>query len=306
MISLIGPKDVELLRGLLQDYVGHKGDEIRPVDEMLRRYGAAIRESRFNIYVEYDSAKNPTGCIFYNRTRSSFDLIYARMNFDAERALFDHVFAIAKKELDFITFESGYPTPWISTEFSDYVVHNGVKKYDRAYMRLDRTVFSEAAQIPKSIEIAPFSEEQIDDVTHVVFRAVDNTVDQELWPTIYGTEQAALEFHRNIISGNWGDHGPRSSWIAKSGPRCVGVCFMVTQGANGSIMHLAVDPDWRRRGIGRALLTQSIDNLFRENDDLSGVYLAVTLGNPAMQLYESIGFSVVNYSSSYIWKKENH
>jgi ribosomal protein S18 acetylase RimI-like enzyme len=306
MISLIEPKDVELLRGLIQDYVNHKGDEKRPVDELLMRYGAAIREGRVDIYVEHDSAKKPSGCIFYNRARSSFGLIYARMNFDVERPLFDHVFAVAKNELDFVSFESGYPTPWISAKFSDYVMRNGVKKYDRVFMRLERAGFSEAAQIPKSIEIIPFSEEQTKEVTHVVFRAVDNTVDQDLWPNIYGTEQAALEFHQNIISGNWGDHGPRSSWIAKAGQRYVGVCFMVTQGTNGGVMHLAVDPDWRRRGIGRALLTQSIDNIFRENEDLSGVYLAVTLGNPAMQLYESVGFSVVNYSSSYIWKKENH
>ena len=306
MISRIRPDDMESLRGLIQEYVDHVGDEKRPIDELLKRYGTAVKEGRVEIYVAHDSANTPCGCIFYSRAQSSLGLIYARHDFEVERALFDYVFATVKTELDYLSFESGYPTPLISSEFSDYVERNEVKKHDRAYMRLERCDFHGAARVPESIEIIPFSVTQMDEITHIVFRAVNGTVDQDLWPNIYGTEEATLDFHQSIVEGKWGVHGSRSSWVAKFGPNYIGVCLLVKEGDTGSVMHLAVDPDWRRRGIGRALLTHSVQNLFDEDDNLFGMDLAVTMGNPAMQLYESVGFVTLNFSSSYIWKNENH
>ena len=303
MILALDPSKVEKLHALIQEQIDHAGDEKRPVDELLERYRLAIQEGRVKIFVAYDSEEHPRGCLFYTKSKSRFGLIFARRVFEVEKALFDHAFALARKEIDSLSFESGYPTPWVSEEFSDYVTGIGVAKHDRAYMGLKKGRFQGPSPIPQGISIVPFSEDCIDEVTHVVFRAVDNTIDQELWPNVYGTEEAALAFHRDVISGKFGAHEPANSWVAKSGDTIVGICFTVSHGETAGIMHLAVDPDWRRQSIGRALLTRSLRNLFKSNEGLSDVMLAVTLGNPAMQLYESVGFEVLNYSSSYIWKK---
>ena len=54
------------------------------------------------------------------------------------------------------------------------------------------------------------------------------------------------------------------------------------------------DPRFQRQGIGRALLTMAITDLIQ--DRFSSLGLAVSHDNPAMKLYESLGFTQVSES----------
>lgn len=67
----------------------------------------------------------------------------------------------------------------------------------------------------------------------------------------------------------------------------------VKQGSTtGNILNLAVLPPWRNRGLGRALLTQSLE-AFRQVG-CNKVTLDVTVENtPAVHLYRSVGFTVL-------------
>jgi len=57
------------------------------------------------------------------------------------------------------------------------------------------------------------------------------------------------------------------------------------------ITDLFVDPAAQGRGVGKALLSQAVDQLTAGGRSTLG--LAVTLGNPAAQLYEALGFVVL-------------
>ena len=77
----------------------------------------------------------------------------------------------------------------------------------------------------------------------------------------------------------------RSSLI-KSG-RFAGVCL---NWSTGWVKDLAVRPEWRRRGLGEALLRHSFRELFRRGVRRIGLKVDSNNGTGAPRLYERLGF----------------
>ena len=84
-------------------------------------------------------------------------------------------------------------------------------------------------------------------------------------------------------------------------PRIVGTCHAVyepeEQNPDGLprawISNLTVDPDYRRRGIARAMLVAGISRLRQLG--AGSITLGVDAGDPApLQLYQSVGFTIVS------------
>jgi GNAT superfamily N-acetyltransferase len=73
----------------------------------------------------------------------------------------------------------------------------------------------------------------------------------------------------------------------KSTNTIVGVCLHMEFEDYPLIMSLAVDPDHQHRGLGRFLLTHSINISSKE---YPAARLAVLKDNPAIKLYEELGF----------------
>jgi len=84
-------------------------------------------------------------------------------------------------------------------------------------------------------------------------------------------------------------------WVAESGGAITG--FLVAQPltpGEGELLNLAVAPDWRRRGVAKAL----IQTFFGEFPAVA--HLEVRAGNlAARNLYKSMGFKEVNLRPKY-------
>ena len=73
----------------------------------------------------------------------------------------------------------------------------------------------------------------------------------------------------------------------------------------GHIISIAVLPEYRRRGIGRTLLTKAMENL-REHYNCSETFLEVRVSNKeAIKLYESMGFVKVEVLKRYYMDGED-
>ena len=72
--------------------------------------------------------------------------------------------------------------------------------------------------------------------------------------------------------------------------RAAGFSLQRTISDEAELLLLAVSPEFRRRGIGRMLLDQFMDNARKHG--ASRVHLEVREGNPAVIMYRSAGFSV--------------
>lgn len=98
----------------------------------------------------------------------------------------------------------------------------------------------------------------------------------ELWNRVEGLEIAEGD-DRNSVA-QFVDRNPGLSHVAVSGSTMVGVVLCSHDGRRGHIYHLAVDPAYQGRGLGKRLVDECLDGLRRAG--LMRVILMVADNNP--------------------------
>lgn len=95
---------------------------------------------------------------------------------------------------------------------------------------------------------------------------------------------------------------PLSLWLAAlDGDRVAGYIGSQTVLGESDMMNLAVSPEYRRQGIGRALVSALIDRLRQMGSH--SITLEVRASNlPACKLYESLGFAQAGLRKGYYEK----
>lgn len=83
---------------------------------------------------------------------------------------------------------------------------------------------------------------------------------------------------------------PLSYWlVAEEDGKLIGYVGSQSVPPEADVMNLAVAPEWRNKGIGRALMTALIAQLHSRG--ITVLFLEVRVGNtPAQNLYRSLGF----------------
>lgn len=88
------------------------------------------------------------------------------------------------------------------------------------------------------------------------------------------------------------------SWIAECGRDVVGFAVGRTAGDEAELLRIAVDPAWRRSGIGGELLARFLKSSLEGR--LACVHLEVRAENsPARRLYERLGFVLAGVRTGY-------
>ena len=83
---------------------------------------------------------------------------------------------------------------------------------------------------------------------------------------------------------------PLSYWlVAQEDGKLIGYVGSQSVAPEADVMNLAVAPEWRNKGVGRALMTALIAQLHSRG--ITALFLEVRVGNtPAQNLYRSLGF----------------
>src|SRR5258705_5403238 len=81
----------------------------------------------------------------------------------------------------------------------------------------------------------------------------------ELWQRVEGLEIAEGDDKESVAQ--FLARNPGLSRVASDGSGTVGVALCGHDGRRGHIYHLAVDPTYRRRGLGKRLLDECLDGL---------------------------------------------
>jgi ribosomal-protein-alanine N-acetyltransferase len=91
---------------------------------------------------------------------------------------------------------------------------------------------------------------------------------------------------------------PGDARVAASGPLVLGyiLCWFVADEVH--VVNLAVHPEWRRRGLARALLADTFATALRRGMHLATLEVRVQ-NQPAVRLYEALDFRTVAVRKGY-------
>jgi ribosomal protein S18 acetylase RimI-like enzyme len=152
---------------------------------------------------------------------------------------------------------------------------------------------------PEGLEIATVRHVPFDELTALDWRTYRGTADETL---LSGTPEGNRELLENALAGLFGQYLDEASPAARN-PAGALVGFAVAcqeSLRSGILLDLAVDPDFRRRGLGEALVLRTLRALLAMG--YPKAHLWVTEGNtPARALYEKVGFTVDASAAIYRW-----
>jgi ribosomal-protein-alanine N-acetyltransferase len=124
-----------------------------------------------------------------------------------------------------------------------------------------------------------------------------------------GDRAAITAIERASFTDAWPDRSflallsqsPEMLWVAEAGGAVVGYWVGRRIGDEAELQNLAVHPDWRGRGIGRALLEDFIATVGGDVDTV--IFLEVRASNhAAIALYTAMGFAEIDRRKGYYAK----
>ena len=141
--------------------------------------------------------------------------------------------------------------------------------------------------VPAGFSLVPWADDLVEPHAEIKWAAFRDTIDSAIFPNL-GRAEGCLQLMRAIAAHS--GFVPAATWLAR-GPDGFCGCIQGVRGVRrtGMIQNLAVLPDCRGLGLGRALLQACLWG-FRESG-LTAAQLEVSARNePAVRLYESAGF----------------
>ncbi|MGA7861927.1 MAG: GNAT family N-acetyltransferase [Thermoplasmata archaeon] len=152
---------------------------------------------------------------------------------------------------------------------------------------------------PNGMQLTTVRHIPFDELTALDWRTYRGTPDQSL---LSGTPEGNRELLENALAGLFGAYLDDASPAARnSAGALVGFAVACQESLrSGILLDLAVDPEFRRRGLGEALVLRTLRALLALG--YSSAHLWVTEGNhPARALYEKVGFTVDASAAIYRW-----
>lgn len=111
----------------------------------------------------------------------------------------------------------------------------------------------------------------------------------------------ATRFVEEVFSGTYGVVYPRYLRFMRQNNRVAGAILGCEISADcGFVLHVAVHPHFQNKGIGTQLLHELLHEFCQAR--LQKAALAVTEANPAVHLYQRIGFETLKRYDTYVWQ----
>ncbi|MGA8303038.1 MAG: GNAT family N-acetyltransferase [Thermoplasmata archaeon] len=130
-------------------------------------------------------------------------------------------------------------------------------------------------------------------------RAYRDTFDRNLFLLDTDPKRDAEGQVGGVVDGRWGEFFPWASPVVDEGAELVAATLVVGAPYGALLAHVMVDPDRRRRGLGRAVVAAAIRSLRARQ--VPAIVLNVTNDNaPAVELYQRMGF-VESVAPSHGW-----
>ena len=168
----------------------------------------------------------------------------------------------------------------------------GLMPIARQEMRLANWQPVELPPLPGGFQMTAWNSERHDAIAALILEAYRGTVDSDLYPDMASTD-GLREFLRESLTDKHEPFDAEASCLIETADNSNGDIagqILCARGSDqlGWVLEITVRPAYQRRGLGRLLLTHALNTFAVQG--LAGAKLWVTLDNPALHLYESVGF----------------
>ena len=303
MISQLPKENVEEISELVESLIQTYPPEGRPSRPLIDLIKEAVENGNAEVYVAKSKENETLGFVSLGLVSNSISLLYSYRGDEEKKMLFKAAFDRLK--------DSGKPIrlggPWINDTLSDYIISLGFRKFDRKFMIAEREslVSHTLENLPDGYSISLYSDKMEDQAANLMFKANENNIDVLVFPHFFGTFDLCKQLIENTKKNQYGQWRDNISKVLLHDKKIIGICLLTIRGDYGYIPDIAIDPEYRRRGLGRFLLLRSLKDLLEAQQKLMGISLDVTSENPARFLYESLGFKDVREYSMYNWFQSN-
>ncbi len=190
--------------------------------------------------------------------------------------------------------------PFCDIDESPVFARLGFIERRRAVMRADLPLIRSAPAMQP--EIAAITHRQREAVAATLMRAYEGHPSRVLHPEVL-TESRAMSFVKTALSGGYGATDRDYSLYSGTpkSPDAIILCCRVAPDV-GFVLHVAVRPECQNQGLGAQLIAAAARHFTRTG--LRKIALGVSCDNPAIHLYERLGFEVVHHLNSYAWWRE--
>ena len=298
-----------------------KDDELDVIDPIITKFGqesdsvppnfaetvkTSVKDGKAFLYGAFTDNNNLNGIGLFGNVSKRLSFVYASGNVDLEIELIDTIFNTHSSDCQYI--HAGGPS--VTEAISHHLVELGFRKLDRAYQTLDRKSIETitSPELPDGMKFEVYDNSEIDELSQIVFKSNDGHIDQIVFPNFFGTIENCKTLIENIENNVYGEYKKPYSWLLKENGKLIGACLLTirNKGDTGYIPDIVIDPDYRGKGLGKAILVHSMKELLLGEPDIVKIDLDVTLENNATFLYNSLGYETIREYSMYTWlNKEN-
>lgn len=263
-------------------------------DNYEERIKTSVSKGQNRIIGAYSSKGVLEGITIFAKVLYNITLLFADDTPDIERRL---VQALQDK------IGAEYPHilsmgPWITPQIAKHLTDAGFVEHPRTHMVLERPPI-EALQelvLPQTMRFTPYTSIEREDLIELAFRCF---ADQKDIPRDPNNRAQGWD---ELQDGFFGEFNTNLSRVLKANELLIGYCIIVLRGGDtGYVVTFGVDPEHRGKGLGRRLLVHSMKHLITTEPAIGKIALDVTLSNPAINLYDSLGFTRETDYSVYTW-----
>ncbi len=207
---------------------------------------------------------------------------------------------------EIIQMPSRVEFPKMTDHLRTELLARGYAEYQRAGMSAERNDFLQNSEIPlpEGFVLQPYQPDMRDKTADVIAEANLNHIDAIIYPEYFSSKEKALEFLEKVEESAFGEFIDGASQVLMNEDRIIGFCLLVKKGENINIPDVGIFPSFQGRGLGKALLVNTISSFLISDDSVQRINLAVTLSNPAKFLYEKVGFRITEEFSAIIYDKK--
>jgi ribosomal protein S18 acetylase RimI-like enzyme len=160
-----------------------------------------------------------------------------------------------------------------------------------------------SAALTRSNRTRPITPEDAAGAAEAFAGAYEHSPDRALCPEVADAAQAA-DFLERVASSAFGPSSLEYLRVApapdeEDGPLAGAAAGAEPAAGVGFILHVAVRPAYRGRGVGTALVAETCE-AFRQAG-LTQAGLGVSEENPARRIYERLGFRTKRQLMAYVW-----